>query len=112
MGILGSVLACRHRFEVCKRPVQRLHNSIQRSPLSKGISLFRSARAFERGKARMSKYTLAAYLLWLLLGWTGLHHFYLGRDRQGLLWLTSFAGVFGIGESQRGRISEAIRVYC
>ena len=23
-----------------------------------------------------------AYVLWLLAGWTGIHHFYLGRDPQ------------------------------
>ena len=45
----------------------------------------------------MSKYTLIAYILWLLFGWFGLHHFYLRRDNQGILWLTSFAGLFGIG---------------
>lgn len=45
----------------------------------------------------MSKYTIIAYALWLFVGWFGLHHFYLGRDRQGLLWLTSFAGLLGLG---------------
>ena len=45
----------------------------------------------------MAKYTIVAYLLWLLLGWTGAHHFYLRRDRQGLLWLTSVGGVFFTG---------------
>lgn len=45
----------------------------------------------------MAKYTLVAYFLWLTLGWFGVHHFYLGRDKQGILWLTSFAGFFGVG---------------
>ena len=45
----------------------------------------------------MSKYTIIAYALWLFVGWFGVHHFYLGRDRQGLLWLTSFAGLLGMG---------------
>ena len=45
----------------------------------------------------MSKYTIIAYILWLFAGWFGVHHFYLGRDRQGLLWLTSFAGMMGLG---------------
>lgn len=46
---------------------------------------------------RMAKYTLVAYSLWLFLGLFGTHHFYLGRDHHGLLWLTSFGGLFGIG---------------
>lgn len=45
----------------------------------------------------MAKYTILAYLLWLVLGLGGAHHFYLGRDHHGLLWLTSFGGMFGIG---------------
>lgn len=45
----------------------------------------------------MSKYNCVAYLLWLFTGVFGGHHFYLGRDHQGLLWLTSFGGLFGIG---------------
>ncbi len=46
---------------------------------------------------RMQKFTLVAYALWLLLGWFGVHHFYLGRDRQGILWVTTFGGMFGLG---------------
>lgn len=45
----------------------------------------------------MAKYTLVAYFLWLFLGWFGVHHFYLGRDNQAILWLTSCAGYFGFG---------------
>lgn len=45
----------------------------------------------------MKKYILVAYFLWINLGWCGVHLFYLGRDRQGILWLTSFAGIFGVG---------------
>ena len=45
------------------------------------------------------RYTLFAYLLWLLLGWLGVHHFYLRRHKQGVLWLTSFSGFFGIGKA-------------
>ncbi len=45
----------------------------------------------------MSKFTLVAYFLWLVLGYFGTHHFYLGRDKQGILWLTSFGGFFWIG---------------
>ena len=46
----------------------------------------------------MDKFNLIAYLLWLIGGWVGLHHFYMGRDRQGVLWLTSFGGLFGLGK--------------
>ena len=45
----------------------------------------------------MAKYNLVAYFLWLFFGWFGVHHFYLGRDNQGILWLTSLAGYFGVG---------------
>lgn len=45
----------------------------------------------------MAKFSLVAYFLWLFFGWFGVHHFYLGRDNQGILWLTSLAGYFGIG---------------
>ena len=45
----------------------------------------------------MNKFSLIAYAIWLFVGWFGLHHFYLGRDRQGVLWLTSFGGLFGLG---------------
>lgn len=45
----------------------------------------------------MKKYSVVAYILWITLGWFGTHLFYLGRDHQGILWLTSFAGFFGVG---------------
>ena len=45
----------------------------------------------------MAKYSILAYLLWLIMGFFGGHLFYLGRDNQGILWLTSFGGIFGIG---------------
>lgn len=38
-----------------------------------------------------------AYLLWLLGGWLGLHHFYLGRDRQAFVWWCLPGGYFGLG---------------
>jgi TM2 domain-containing membrane protein YozV len=44
-----------------------------------------------------TKYVWIAYLSWFFLGWAGIHHFYLRRYRQGVLWLTSFGGLFGIG---------------
>ena len=43
------------------------------------------------------KSKLSAYLLWIVGGFFGLHHYYIGRDDQGLLWLTSFGGYFGLG---------------
>lgn len=45
----------------------------------------------------MAKYRLVAYFLHLTLGLFGVHHFYLGRDHQGILWVTSFGGLFGLG---------------
>lgn len=45
----------------------------------------------------MEKYSIIAYFLWLIGGWFGLHHFYLRRDKQGILWITSYGGYFGIG---------------
>lgn len=45
----------------------------------------------------MQKYKCVAYLLWLTLGFIGAHHFYLGRDRQGFLWATTWGGIFGVG---------------
>ena len=27
-----------------------------------------------------------AYMLWAIGGWLGLHHFYLGRHTQGIIW--------------------------
>ena len=40
-----------------------------------------------------------AYLLWFgcLIGFAGLHRFYLGRPWSGLLWLLTF-GLLGIGQ--------------
>ena len=40
-----------------------------------------------------------AYLSWFSFGWAGIHNFYLRRYRQGVLWLTSFGGLFGIGKA-------------
>ena len=36
---------------------------------------------------------VVAYMCWLLGGPWGLHHFYLGRDRQALVWFMSFGGL-------------------
>ena len=38
-----------------------------------------------------------AYLLWAVGGWLGLHHLYLGRDRQALVWWCLPGGYFGLG---------------
>lgn len=40
---------------------------------------------------------MIAYVLWLVGGWSGLHHFYLGRDRQAFIWWSTFGGCFGLG---------------
>ena len=53
---------------------------------------FRHARPW----ARMAS-VCVTYLLWLLGGWLGLHHFYLGRDKQALVWWCLPGGYFGLG---------------
>ncbi|XP_002742052.1 dnaJ homolog subfamily C member 22-like [Saccoglossus kowalevskii] len=45
----------------------------------------------------MAKSIVVTYILWFFFGWTGLHHFYLGRDRQAFVWWSSFGGGFGMG---------------
>lgn len=40
---------------------------------------------------------ILTYILWLCGGWVGLHHFYLGRDKQAFLWWSTFGGCFGLG---------------
>ena len=42
------------------------------------------------------RYTSTAYLLWLIGGWTGSHHFYLGRHLQGVIWVTT-CNMLGMG---------------
>lgn len=46
--------------------------------------------------ARMASLCVA-YLLWAVGGWLGLHHLYLGRDRQALVWWCLPGGYFGLG---------------
>ena len=60
----------------------------------------------------MDKFNLIAYLLWLIGGWVGLHHFYMGRDRQGVLWLTSFGGLFGLGKQSVPFVVYRTQCYC
>ena len=43
------------------------------------------------------KNVYVAYLLWLIGGCVGLHHLYLGRDRQAFIWWSTLGGVFGFG---------------
>lgn len=37
------------------------------------------------------------YFLWLFLGWLGVHHFYLRRDRQAFVWWSTLGGYCGAG---------------
>lgn len=37
------------------------------------------------------------YILWAVGGFFGLHHFYLGRDRQAFAYWCTLGGGFGIG---------------
>ena len=43
---------------------------------------------------KMRKFCSFAFFLWLFGGLLGLHHFYLGRDKHGFLWATTFGGFF------------------
>lgn len=47
------------------------------------------------GKAKKSLFW--TYIFWLFGGLFGLHHFYLGRDRQAFALWISFGGYFGLG---------------
>lgn len=50
-----------------------------------------------RAYSTMAKSLFVTYLLWLTCGWLGIHHFYLGRDRQALVWCMTLGGYFGLG---------------
>ena len=43
------------------------------------------------------KSLLVTYLLWLCFGWLGVHHVYLGRDRQAFVWWSTCGGFFWLG---------------
>lgn len=45
----------------------------------------------------MAKSLSLTYFFWLIGGWLGLHHFYLGRDRHAFLTWSTFCGFFGLG---------------
>jgi DnaJ family protein C protein 22 len=45
----------------------------------------------------MAKSVVIAYVLWLFLGFFGVHHFYLRRDWHAFVWWTTFGGCFGMG---------------
>lgn len=45
----------------------------------------------------MAKNKTVAYILWFFGGFFGLHHFYLGRDRQAFVWWAFFGGYVGCG---------------
>lgn len=36
-------------------------------------------------------------MLWLVGGWFGLHHLYLGRDLQAFVWWSTLGGYIGLG---------------
>lgn len=50
-----------------------------------------------KNSSNHNKSKILTYLLWLVGGVCGLHHFYLGRDLQGVLWWCTFGGYFGFG---------------
>ncbi|GBN25954.1 DnaJ subfamily C member 22, partial [Araneus ventricosus] len=48
-------------------------------------------------KTMAEKSLFVTYLLWLFGGFFGLHHLYLGRDYQALIWWMFAGGYFGLG---------------
>jgi DnaJ family protein C protein 22 len=50
----------------------------------------------------MVKSKAITYVLWLFGGLLGLHHFYLGRDKQAFLWFSTF----GIDSSDLSRFGK------
>jgi len=44
-----------------------------------------------------NKSGLVTYLLWMTLGWFGIHHLYLRRYRHGFVWLWTLGGCCGLG---------------
>lgn len=45
----------------------------------------------------MAYSTVVTYVLWLTLGWLGVHHFYIRRDRHAFVWLWTLGGGCGVG---------------
>jgi len=45
----------------------------------------------------MGKSLCLTYFFWLVGGWFGLHHIYLGRDRHAFLIWSTAAGYLGLG---------------
>ncbi|XP_063987299.1 dnaJ homolog subfamily C member 22 [Diachasmimorpha longicaudata] len=46
---------------------------------------------------RKGKSTIFAYLFWMVGGFFGAHHLYLGRINHAVVWATTLGGYFGIG---------------
>ena len=44
-----------------------------------------------------NKSELITYVLWMTLGWFGIHHLYLRRYRHGFVWLWTLGGCCGLG---------------
>lgn len=44
----------------------------------------------------MAKNAAIAYILWFFFGWSGLHQFYLKRDKHAFFTWATFGGVFGM----------------
>ena len=63
------------------------------------IILVFCSRSFSIKKImQYQKSLFITYLLWLIGGWIGLHHFYLRRDKQAFLWWSTFGGVCLLGK--------------
>jgi len=44
-----------------------------------------------------NKSSLVTYILWMTVGWLGVHHLYLRRYRHGFVWLWTLGGCCGLG---------------
>ena len=51
----------------------------------------------DRSMKKNQKSLFLTYVIWLICGWLGLHHFYLGRDIQAFIWWSTIGGFFGLG---------------
>ena len=60
------------------------------------MSLF-GKNVTNRMQPNRKKSVFWAYLLWLIGGVFGLHHFYLGRDLQAFVWWSTLGGFCGMG---------------
>lgn len=82
---------CLFEFVSCTI-MSRKHNSSDTNYVTS-----RTYNNSDKTKVHAEKSLYITYLLWLVGGIFGVHHFYLGRDIQGFLWWCTLGGYFGFG---------------